>query len=266
MLTENPVTPSDRPECTGERLDPELYPPGETLQEHAARYVFAAGYCRGKCVLDVASGLGYGTDYFRTQGANAVGLELDEKSVQYSRCQYPSSTYVQGSAETMPGQWSEAYDVIVSFETIEHLARPGDFLQEVSRCLRPGGLFICSTPNKSLYIFEGHNPFHTKEFYFGEFLRFIGTRLQVREVFGQSLHPRWQVAFMTFQAMARKVLRALHIPPLGIGSAFPHGEPPSPFIGSFIVEDKILPEFVPRTIPPKCVPGYLVVLAEKRVE
>jgi SAM-dependent methyltransferase len=225
--------------------------------------MFAARYCKGKDVLDVASGLGYGTDYLRKESARAVGLEIDKQSVQCSRHRYPLSTYEQGSAESMPAKWSEAYDVVVSFETIEHLERPSDFLQEVFRCLRPGGLFICSTPNKSLNLFEGHNRFHIKEFYCGEFLKLIGTRFCVREVFGQSFHPRWHVAFMAFHALMRKVLRALHIPPLGISNVFSGSELPSPFEDNAIVESKVLPEFMPTPVHRYIVPTFLVVLAEK---
>lgn len=250
------------PENTGERLDPGAHP-AEILQEHAARYVFAARYCVGKRVLDVASGVGYGTDYLRSRGANVIGLEIDEQSVRYAQNQYPSCTFVQGSAEAMPNEWNMAYDVVVSFETIEHLKRADDFLREVVRCLRPGGLFICSTPNKSLYLFEGHNQFHVKEFYSGEFQRFIGAAFRVRHTFGQSLHPRWQVVFMGLHSLVRKVLRALHIPPLRVITVFSRSEIPSPFEGNSICEARVLSQFLPADILPNSVPAFLIVLAEK---
>jgi SAM-dependent methyltransferase len=258
-------TAVNAPALTGERLDPAAHT-GEILQEHAGRYAFAARYCLGKQVLDVASGLGYGTDYLRMRGASPVGLEIDEQSIQYSQYQYPCCTFVQGSAEKMPASWDNMFDVVVSFETIEHLERPRDFLKEAFRCLRPGGLFICSTPKKSLYLFEGHNRFHVKEFYSGEFLRFIRNLFHVRQVFGQSFHPRWQVVFLGFRGLARKVLRSLGVPSLGISTAFSPGDRPSPFVGNVIVEDKVLPDFLPAAIPRGSVPAFLIVVAEKSSE
>lgn len=253
------------PEQTGERLDPAAHP-GEILQEHAGRYVFAARYCSGKQVLDVASGLGYGTDYLRKSGANPIGLEIDGQSVEYSKYNFPSCTFMQGNAERMPDSWSRTFDVVVSFETIEHLKEPGNFLKEVFRCLRPGGLFICSTPNKSLYLFDGHNRFHVKEFYFGEFLRFIENSFRVRQVFGQSFQPRWQVVFMGLRSLVRKILRALRVPPLGISTVLSSGDRQSPFIGNSMIEDRVLPAFVPTAIPRSSVPAFLIVVAEKSAE
>jgi SAM-dependent methyltransferase len=253
------------PEQTGERLVPTLHP-GEILQQHAARYMFAGRYCAGKQVLDVASGLGYGTDYLRRQGADVVGLEINIAAVQYSQYHYPSSTFVHGNAEAMPSEWGKSFDVIVSFETIEHLKRPQDFLQEVIRCLRPGGLFICSTPNKALYPFDNHNPFHVREFHPGELVDFIGNFLRVRQLLGQSCHPRWQVLFTAIRGLVRRMLRAFHVPPLGVSRALSRADSPSPFEGNSILAEKVVPEFLPSGIPRNSVPAFLVVLAEESSE
>ncbi|HEX3102943.1 MAG TPA: class I SAM-dependent methyltransferase [Terriglobales bacterium] len=261
-MIQQEMTAVQPPEETGERLVPAVHP-GETLQQHAARYMFAARYCAGKQVLDVASGLGYGTDYLRRQGADVVGLEIDIAAVQYSQYQYPSSTFVHGNAEAMPGKWSHSFDVIVSFETIEHLERPQDFLQGVVRCLRPGGLFICSTPNKSLYPFDNQNPFHVREFQLGEFVHFIGSFLHVQQLLGQSFHPRWQVLFTAIRGLVRRMLRAFHVPPLGVSRALSKAESPSPFEGNSIVTEKVVPEFLPCGIPRNSVPAFLVVVAEE---
>ncbi|MHB8486136.1 MAG: class I SAM-dependent methyltransferase [Candidatus Acidiferrales bacterium] len=204
-------------EYTGERIIPGVSP-AFFLQEQAARYAFAARFCEGKRVLDVASGAGYGTDYLRRKGAACTGLEIDAQAVRYAQHWFPDSDFVCGNAEELGDEWRGQFDCVVSFETIEHLSHPEKFLEGVSRCLRAGGIFLCSTPNKNLHLLEGGHPFHKKEFYRGEFLRFIGTRFQVLDVLGQSFHPAWhRVLFASF-SLSKKLPRLARIRSLGIGA------------------------------------------------
>jgi SAM-dependent methyltransferase len=79
----------------------------------------------------------------------------------------------------------ECADVVVSFETIEHLADPGRFLGECRRLLRPGGLFICSTPNREVHRWSASNPFHVREFFPREFIRLLEQFFSECRVYGQ---------------------------------------------------------------------------------
>lgn len=249
--------------ATGDRIVPGVSP-AFLLQEHAARYVFAARYCKGRQVLDVASGAGYGTDHLRRSGAISEGLEINPESVRHARGLYPESTFSCGNAEAIPTEWCEKFDCIVSFETIEHLRDTEGFLKGVVRSLRPGGIFICSTPNKNLYLFEG-NPFHVKEFFRGEFVALIGSHLRVLEVLGQSFHPSWHALLLTPAALARKLMRLVGIGSRGIGGrALAAITPrPSPFVGNDIQASRVLDEFLPAAIPAGRTPGYLIVVAQK---
>jgi SAM-dependent methyltransferase len=250
------------PKYTGERIVPGVSPP-TFLQEHAARYVFAGPLCRNKRVLDVASGLGYGTDYLRTAGAEITGLEIDEESVRYCQRQYPEAEFVCGNAEQLPTHWGTAFDAVVSFETIEHLLHPEKFLDGVFHCLRPGGLFVCSTPNKDLFFLQGANAFHCKEFHSKEFVRFIASRFRVRSVYGQSFRPRWHVVPMVAFSLVRRMMSIVGIRSLGLGAAMTKPGGLSPFAGNEIVENRILPRFRPTEIPTGKIPSFVVVVAEK---
>lgn len=156
-------------EFTGERIVP-----GKTAEalfkEHEDRYVFAGQFVLGKDVLDVACGSGIGTDYLRTAGASQVfGIDVDAHVIEYAKASYVGCTFMCGDASLIDLPDSSV-DVVVSFETIEHLREPQQFLRECHRVLRPEGRLLCSTPNKDMYKWQGQNPFHTREFTADEFL------------------------------------------------------------------------------------------------
>jgi 2-polyprenyl-3-methyl-5-hydroxy-6-metoxy-1,4-benzoquinol methylase len=117
---------------------------------HLERYRFAADHVQGKQVADIACGTGYGTELLclRGKAARVVGVDIDAEAVAYAKEKHGCSAarYVQASADRT-GLPDESFDVVVSFETIEHVAEDLSLLEEFSRLLRPGGLLVCSTPN-----------------------------------------------------------------------------------------------------------------------
>lgn len=138
---------------------------GQTEIEHFHRYLFARTLCRGKDVVDVASGEGYGAAFLAGVAASVTGIEIDPAVVAHAQAAHgsPTTRFLQGDALDIPLPDASA-DIVVSFETIEHLADQDRFMREVKRILRLGGLFIVSTPDKTHYSDpERPNPFHVKE-------------------------------------------------------------------------------------------------------
>lgn len=160
-------------EFTGERVIP-----GEVgadlWNEHRARYLFAARLCRGKRVLDLGCGAGYGTAEMARTAAFAAGVDVAEEAAACARRLYPDSpaSFLAASATAVPFSGG-SFNLITAFEVIEHLSEWPALLQEARRLLAPGGQFLVSTPNKSYYESSrgesGPNPFHTHEFEFAEF-------------------------------------------------------------------------------------------------
>ena len=170
---------------SGERMIPAFHHEAVVYAEHIVRYLFATRFVRGKRVLDVASGVGYGADLLKSAGAaEVVALDRSAEAVKYGRKHHSKSRpdYVVGDVESLPVR-STQFDVVVSFETIEHVPDYQRFLAEVKRALRQDGLCIVSTPNKSVYV-EG-NPFHTKEFTFAEFEQALAGYFRYVETFSQ---------------------------------------------------------------------------------
>ena len=156
--------PSSQLEFSGERLTSAVG--GQIEIEHLHRYFLAREYCRCKHVLDIASGEGYGAAYLAQVAQTVVGVDLDQQSVEHANLSYARANlrYLEGSATSIPLEASSV-DIVVSFETIEHFAEQELFLKEVRRVLKPGGLFICSTPDRDVYSPTDvpANPFHVLE-------------------------------------------------------------------------------------------------------
>src|ERR1019366_4929606 len=133
-----------------------------TFWEHVYRYAFACRFVRGKRVLDIACGEGYGAAALQKAGAARVtGVDISEAACFHARSKYGIDAKL-GAAEKIPlGEGS--VDVVVSFETIEHIPNPDRFLDECVRVLVPGGRLIISTPNKSIYGQAVQNPYHWSE-------------------------------------------------------------------------------------------------------
>lgn len=175
---------------TGERFEPDQCDQ-EMYIEHTQRYQFAATFVRDKDVMDAACGNGYGSYLLSEYARSVKGLDIDKETVLQAQKQYnrENLTYIEGSITDIPVS-DNSLDVLVSFETIEHVKEEDQnaFILETKRVLRDDGLLIISTPNKLVYtdIVEGYNPFHVKEFYVEEFKQLLMKNYKYVEMYSQS--------------------------------------------------------------------------------
>lgn len=163
---------------TGERFVPTLIEK-YIVAEHLQRYHAVLDLVRGKKVLDAACGTGYGTALMASVAAEATGVDISAEAVQYAKRRYAScgnAHYLEASVDALPFP-DHSFDVIVSFETIEHVPEEvqNRFLREIKRCLKEDGLLVMSSPDKRTYsdLPGFHNEFHVREFYVEEFEAFL---------------------------------------------------------------------------------------------
>lgn len=162
-----------------------------TEQEHRNRYQFASKFIENKIALDVACGTGYGSYYLVQMGAKeVVGADISKAAIAYSNNTYIDNhlKFLCADAKKLPFS-NECFDIIVSFETIEHINDPEIFILECYRLLKKEGLFICSTPNKHIWspiIKKPLNKYHLNEFYIDEFYKMISKRFSCVELYYQN--------------------------------------------------------------------------------
>lgn len=163
-------------------------------QEHIERYHFAFNYTAGKRVLDVACGMGNGSALLSRNADFVSGLDRDKESVNFAKKHYsrPNSEFIIGDAEILNFP-ENSFDIVVSFETIEHLPSPKKFLKEIKKILKPGGMLILSSPDREvvreiLIDVSYQNPFHIKEFSQEELKSLLEKTFQVEEIWGQFVY------------------------------------------------------------------------------
>ena len=177
---------------TGERFLPACA--GEIAYEHWHRYAFARHYVEGRRVLDAACGEGYGTALLGTAAAEATGVDIDRDTVAHAQARYGGSRirFVEGSCTGLELP-DASFDVVVSFETIEHLEALDQprMLSEFARVLKPDGLLVISSPNKRLYS-DGRdhvNEFHRHELYRDDLSGLLTPAFPAQRWFHQHMLP-----------------------------------------------------------------------------
>lgn len=155
---------------SGERL--ETFVKNETTIEHLHRYGLTISFIKNCTVLDLACGSGYGSNLMAQYAKEVIGVDIDESTVLEARKRYksPNLQFKTGSAEKTNLN-SRYFDVVVSFETIEHHDKHEEMLVEIKRILKPGGILIISSPDKYYYsdVRGFKNQYHVKELYENEF-------------------------------------------------------------------------------------------------
>ena len=169
-------------------------PTSELWGEHRSRYRFAARLARpGQRILDVASGSGFGLEQLEQAGGRPVGVDYAADALSEVRTSQPLARLVRADASQLPFQ-SAAFDLVVSFETIEHVADACGLVRAIRGVLKPGGQLVLSTPNRGFGPPERHatNPFHVREFTADELRALLARSFQEVRLYGQRPHAEYR--------------------------------------------------------------------------
>lgn len=169
---------------------PERIVPGEAEPGvdavHLKRYAFAAPLCAGRRVLDAGCGVGYGAARLAARAANVVGVDVSAQAIAYARGHYGAPNLSFEEMDVGALAFGDAsFDVVCSFETIEHVDDADRVLAEFARVLADDGVLVISTPRVERTTTAPANPYHRVEFSRADFEALLRRHFQSVELYGQ---------------------------------------------------------------------------------
>ena len=178
-------------EFTGERFVPtETINPRLAL-EHWHRYLWASEFVANKNVLDIACGEGFGSNFLAKRAKSVLGADISEQTVLHAQNKYKQDNveFRQMSADSI-GLEDKSMDVVVSFETIEHVdaSTQEKAIKEFSRVLKDDGLLFITTPGIKSPLHCKYNEFHIKECSYEEFEALLSKQFKYVRIIGQSIY------------------------------------------------------------------------------
>ena len=121
--------------------------PKDVMEEHWARYYLASQFVEGKKVLDVACGSGYGSDLLSRYADQVTGGDICENTIKYCNSKYKKDNLKYEVCDIRDMEYDDkSFDVVISYETIEHITECEKFLDKVKRILTDDGKLVISTP------------------------------------------------------------------------------------------------------------------------
>lgn len=154
------------------------------LQMH--RYLMAVPYCKNKAVLDSGCGVGNGSFLLSANAQSVLAIDNNQEAIDFANKYYPNIN-IKYQLYDVCKPLNKSFQVIVSFDVIEHLAKPDEYLSVIDQELAADGLLIISTPNKNVLqlIYPEPNRHHLSEMTRAELKEKLEKRFEIDKIVGQ---------------------------------------------------------------------------------
>jgi 2-polyprenyl-3-methyl-5-hydroxy-6-metoxy-1,4-benzoquinol methylase len=182
------------------------------LARHQAAYELARGQLPRGFVLDLGCGSGYGTASLARSHACVVGLDRIRPDRE-SRA--GGGHFVQAKLEAVPFA-KRSFELIVSFQVIEHLPDPSEYLAAIAGLLAPDGVAMITTPNS---LMSDHvNPYHVHEYQADELASCLRRRFRSVELRGIGAT---QPVRRYLEQRSQRIRRIMRLDPLRLRDRLP---------------------------------------------
>lgn len=132
-------------------------------------------------VLEIGCGEGHFAEFIKP--ARYTGLEFSQNAILLA--QKKGLNVIKEGIQAHAEIKGEHYDVVCSFQVLEHISEVGDFIEKSIRCVKPGGLFIVTVPSYDSFLPYSRNailnmPPHHVSWWPDKTLGFVAERFGLR--------------------------------------------------------------------------------------
>lgn len=178
-----------------------------TYQRCQYAYEWCIPMITGKKVLDTGCGLGYGAAFMATYASEIVGIDYDAETIEQNKKEYAgvkNISFIQGSIPPLPFP-DNSFDVVTSFQFIEHIHARKEFTKECLRVVKPGGKVLITTPNIKRSL--ARNPFHIHEYTFDEMNKEVSLFTNNFELLGLNANDKVRKYYEENGKFVRSILK-----------------------------------------------------------
>lgn len=179
---------------------------------HLSAYEEVARLAQDKQVLEIGCNTGYGTKMLSQVCRRIVGVDLSISALQMAATRYAGENigYLLVDGMRLPFADGE-FELIISFQVIEHISNYNTYLSELKRVLAADGTVVLTTPNALVRLDPGMKPwneFHVHEFSPVELTQLLSEWFPKVEVRGLSASDEvYQVEYGRVQRNLREARR-----------------------------------------------------------
>lgn len=124
-------------------------------------YYSCKDYIKGD-LLELGCGEGRGIPVIRPLVKSYLGIDKISSVISELESRYEDCRFERMHFPPLSGIMENSFDSIISFQVIEHIKNDYEFLIDISRVLKPGGIAILTTPNRKMTLTR--NPWHIREY------------------------------------------------------------------------------------------------------
>lgn len=124
-------------------------------------YVFSQKYIRGD-VLELGCGEGRGIDIILKESKSFTAIDKIKDVIEKLSLKYRDNVFISSNFPPLSDIEDNSFDTVISFQVIEHIQDDTQYISEIERILRPGGVALITTPNIKMTLTR--NPWHVREY------------------------------------------------------------------------------------------------------